>query len=340
MKAGAAGSALRETEIRPDELMAEQARRYAADVEWLLAKRDGFVMVGCPACGSRAARPAWRKYELDFAECEDCETVYMTPRPSRQLLDEYYRTSENYAYWSEVVFPASEAARREKIFRPRAARAADIARRHGVRLGTLVDVGAGFGTFCEETARLNAFERVVAVEPEPHLAEVCRTKGIEVIEAPVEGVDLDSETVDVVTCFEVIEHLFSPRELLARCRELLSPGGLLIVTCPNVKGFDVLELREAASAVDTEHLNLFHPESLAALLERESFDVLESQTPGRLDAEIVRKRVLADEHTLEGQPFLQRVLIDDWERLGEAFQDFLSASGLSSNMWLVARSRR
>ena len=62
---------------------------------------------------------------------------------------------------------------------------------------------------------------------------------------------------------------------------------------------------------------------------------MESETPGRLDAELVRKQALAGEIELEG--FLRRVLIDDWDRAGDAFQDFLAANGLSSNMWLVAR---
>lgn len=328
---------LRETEIRPDALMAEQARRYAADVDWLLKRRDEFVDCPCPACGSSEAHPKWRKHELDFVECNTCETAYMRPRPSPELLDEYYRTSENYEYWSRAVFPASEHARRKKIFRPRAERVAEIARRHGAAAGTLVDVGAGFGTFCEEVRALDAFDRVVAVEPEPHLAEACRSKALEVIEAPVERVEFQVGAVHVMTSFEVIEHLYSPGDLISRCHDVLAPGGLLIVTCPNVKGFDIEQLGELSSAVDTEHLNYFNPTSLSALLEENGFEVLEAQTPGRLDAEIVRKRVLAGDFLLNGEPFLRRVLIDEWERLGPPFQDFLVEAGLSSNMWLVAR---
>ena len=58
-------------------------------------------------------------------------------------------------------------------------------------------------------------------------------------------------------------------------------------------------------------------------------------TPGVLDAELVRKPALAGE--IELDPFLRRVLLTEWERLGEPFQDFLAANGLSSNMWLIAR---
>lgn len=329
-------SRLRETDIRPDALMAEQARRYAADVAWLLERRDRFVEVPCPACGATRHERQWGKYGLDYRRCGGCGSVYVSPRPDPELLDEYYRSSSNYEYWNTVVFPASEAARRERIFRPRAERAVELARRHGAGTGTLVDVGAGYGTFCEEVRRLGAFGRVVALEPEPHLAATCREKGLDVIEAPVERAGLDAG-VDVVTSFEVLEHLFSPRAFLEQCAAALRPGGLLMLTCPNVHGFDVEMLGEASATVDAEHLNYLHPASLGALLERCGFEVVESQTPGRLDAELVRKRALAGEVALDG--FLRRVLVDEWDRVGDAFQDFLAANGLSSNMWLVARRR-
>ena len=328
--------ALREGEIRPDELMAEQTRRYQADVERLMARREEFVEVPCPACEADDPRPVWRKYELDYVECTACETRYMSPRPSPAVLDDYYSNSENYAYWNEVVFPASEEARREKVMRPRAEKIAEIAERAGLRGGTLVDVGAGFGTFLEEARAGGRFDRVLAIEPEPNLAARCRERGLEVIESPVESADVP-DGCDVITSFEVIEHLFSPAEFVRQCRELLPDGGLFVVTCPNGKGFDVAELGELSSAVDTEHLNYFHPASLGALLEREGFEVLEVMTPGRLDAELVRKAALRGEKDLSGEPFLRHVLIDEWERLGGPFQDFLVENGLSSNQWLVAR---
>jgi hypothetical protein len=47
--------------------------------------------------------------------------------------------------------------------------------------------------------------------------------------------------------------------------------------------------------------------------------------------------VLKDDLPLD--PFLRRVLIDEWDRLGWPFQQFLAANGLSSHMWVVARKR-
>lgn len=317
--------------------MAEQARLFEADTRWLVSQRQRFSAVACPACDAGESDPAWEKNELAYLRCRDCATVYMSPRPSPELMAEYYSSSKNYEYWNRVIFPASEDARREKIFRPRAQRLAEAVHRHGIGTGTLVDVGAGFGTFCEEVVALDVFDRVVALEPEPRLAATCRRKGLEVIESAVEDEGLDLAHVDVVTSFEVIEHLFAPRVFLARCATLMKEGGLLLVTAPNVQGFDIVTMGPIAGAVDIEHVNYMHPGSLGRLMASEGFEVVEHQTPGRLDAELVRKSVLAGRFDLDGQPFLRTVLIDRWDEVGDSFQDFLVASQLSSNMWVMAR---
>src|SRR5690606_21385408 len=104
-----------------------------------------------------------------------------------------------------------------------------------------------------------------------------------------------------------------------------------------VRGFDTATLRTASNTFDHEHLNYFHPDSLAALLESCGFAVLDVQTPGQLDADIVRKRALAGEIDLADQPFLRRVLLDEWDALGEPFQRFLAENRLSSHLWIIAQ---
>jgi len=328
---------MRENEIRPDHLKKGQEERFASDILRLLERQGEFVQVPCPACGGEEALPEFSKYDLSFVSCPYCKTLYISPRPTPKILEEYYATSENYAYWNQHIFPASEVARREKIFRPRAERLLPILRQHGVPRGTLVEVGAGFGTFSEEIIRLGYLKRVIAVEPTPGLAETCRRKGLEVIEKPFEQVCLGPLAVDVITSFEVIEHLFSPKEFLGSCAKTLNDGGVLVLSCPNGLGFEVSVLREASDTVDAEHLNYFNPVSLSRLVEASGFKILEVLTPGELDAELVRKKVLQGTFDLLGQPFLRKVLIEEWDRMSEPFQHFLADNLLSSHMWLVAR---
>lgn len=328
---------LREHDIRPSESASKQKALYESDVARLLEGRGNFVPVSCPACGSSEARHRFDKYSLAFVCCTTCETTYLSPRPSPQQLKNYYETSENYQYWADVIFPASEATRRDRIFRPRLQSLLGLVDKFGIERGSMLEVGPGFGTFCEEAMATSSFRRIVAIEPTPSLADACRGRGIEVLELPVEDAKV-SEKFDVVCAFEVIEHLFSPGAFVSACAKLLRPGGMLVVTCPNGKGFDVEVLGAGSPAVDVEHLNYFNPASLRRLVEAHGFEVLEVQTPGKLDADIVRNRVLAGEAELT-DPFMRRILIDEWERLGTPFQAFLSDNFLSSNLWLAARRR-
>jgi len=325
----------REDDIRPEYLIQGQFPHIEADRRRLLKHRGNFVHVPCPACTSERGEKAFEKNLISYWVCSDCETMYVNPRPTPAILEEFYAQSEVYWYWNKYIFPASQEARRKKLFRPRAKRIAEICRRYHMENCTLLEVGAGFGTFCEEAKSLGVFHRVIAVEPTPDLAETCRQKGLEVIEKPIEQVRFKSNTVDIVASFEVIEHLFSPKDFILSCSSLLSPGGLLVVTCPNIRGFDLLVLQTLSQSIDHEHLNYFHPESLSHLVTQCGFHVLEVLTPGKLDAELVRKKILAGELDVSSQPFMKQVLIDEWERVGDSFQRFLADSMLSSHMWLV-----
>jgi SAM-dependent methyltransferase len=332
-----AGPPFAEDEIRPDGLMAGQAARFAADMARLMQHAGEFVEVPCPACGSPRSRRVFEKYGVGFVTCIECETMFVNPRPTPDLLAEYYSTSENYRYWNEHIFPASETARRDKIFRPRVQLVADICERYGVPTGALLEVGGGFGTFCEEMVGLGLFSRVVVVEPTPGLAQTCRCRGLEVIEEPIENASFEAGSVDVVVSFEVIEHLFEPRAFVGACAAMLAPGGVFLLTCPNAKGFEIEILHELAGSVDPEHLNYFHPQSLSDLITSCGLEVIEVQTPGRLDAELVHKKALAGDLDLSERPFLKRVLVDEWESLGQPFQAFLAGSLLSAHMLVVAR---
>jgi 2-polyprenyl-3-methyl-5-hydroxy-6-metoxy-1,4-benzoquinol methylase/ribosomal protein S27E len=322
--------------IRPDYLMQENAKLHAEDIRQLLARRNEFAEIACPACDSNSYQVVFEKDGFTFVTCTKCETVFINPRPTFEMLVEFYATSKSIKHWNDKIYPISEDARRSRIFAPRAERVVELCRKHNAVTKVLLDVGAGFGTFCEEIKKLAVFDRVIAVEPSHDFAETCRRKGLDVIEKPIEEVDLVE--VSVITNFELIEHLYSPKDFLLACGRALPRGGLLILTTPNIKGFDLLVLGKLSNNIGgPNHLNYFHPESLGILLQHCSFEVIKLMTPGKLDAELVRKKILSSDLDVSGSPFLKTVLIDKWETIGESFQRFLEDSGLSSHLWMVAR---
>lgn len=329
-------SSIREEDIRPAALMADKQQCVDWDRDYLLAHREQWVMVSCPACDGDHYRSFGDKQGFTYVECRCCGTVYTNPRPSQELLHAFYAQSKNYGYWNKHIFPATETARRVNIFRPRAAKVVEYCKEFGIEDGTLLEVGAAFGIFCEEIEAYRLFQRVIAVEPTPDLAQTCRKRGLETLQKPIEMIT-ENFIADVVTAFEVVEHLFNPRGFIEQCVRLIRPGGLLILTCPNVRGFDVASLRMLSNTFDHEHVNYFHPRSLLDLVTRCGLTVLDIQTPGKLDAEVVRKQVVAGNYSLIGQPFLQSILIEQWEQLWSPFQEFLASNCLSSHMWLIAK---
>ena len=327
-----------EQSIRPADLMSQKRACVIADRNYLLERRDQWVEVSCPACQETSFEAYGDKDDIAYVSCNACGTIYTNPRPNLTLLHEFYSQSENYAFWNEHIFPATETARRERIFKPRAARLDQLCNKFEIQGGTFLEIGAAFGTFCQEVDRLQRFKQVVGVEPTPGLAATCRQRGIETRECFVEQIE-GQGFARTISAFEVIEHLFAPQDFITTCERLLEPGGLLILSCPNAQGFDVATLGLQSGTFDHEHLNYFNPSSLSNLVEACGLEVLEVQTPGQLDVDLVRNAVQQGRCDLSHQPFLQSVIVDRFEELGKSFQEYLSDHCMSSHLWIVARKR-
>jgi 2-polyprenyl-3-methyl-5-hydroxy-6-metoxy-1,4-benzoquinol methylase/ribosomal protein S27E len=326
----------KENDIRPRFLDKGLRDEIKKDVNRLLSRKKDFIRVDCPACASQKYKKIFNKFGFDFTECQQCGTVFMNPRATKEILSDFYARSFVYKYWNKYIFPASEKTRKKRIMKPRLKRILDLAKKYNIKKDFLIEVGPGFGTFCEAAIESGKFKRVTAIEPSANLAKTCRAKGIEVIEKTIEEIEKLDSPPSIIVSFEVIEHLFSPFEYLESCYRLMGKESLIAVTCPNWQGFDILTLGPKSDNVDQEHINLFNPESLQSLFKRTGFEVLEIFTPGELDVDIVRNKVLQKKFDISGQPFIKNIILDHWEKLGVTFQEFLKTNRLSSHMWLVA----
>jgi SAM-dependent methyltransferase len=95
--------------------------------------------------------------------------------------------------------------------------------------GRVLDAGAGIGT---HTGRLRErADEVVALEPDPELAAMLRLQvpGVEVVEGDAQAIE---GPFDAIVCFNVLEHIADDEGALRRFRELLAPGGALLLLVP------------------------------------------------------------------------------------------------------------
>ena len=322
-------------DIRPKSVMVGQKAAVATDIEWLKARKARFERVACPACEADDAVPLFEKNGVDHVRCRKCATQYVNPRPTAELLHAFYVNSANYAYWAKHIYPTTAGVRREKLFAPRARIIAELARSRGIAGGPIAEVGAAYGWFCEEVRRTGAFREIIAIEPTPDLAEVCRQKGLTVIEDSYENADLGL-ACNVIAAFEVIEHLHEPRRFIQWCRRNLTDGGCIYLSCPNILGFETLMLGRNSGTVDHQHLNLFNPQSIAQMIEREGFRDVTVKTPGELDVNIVKEALESGSlSATQVGPFLERLLAGPQQMLDQ-FQQFLKCAGLSTHMSVVA----
>lgn len=326
----------RENDIRPAELMKQKAWAVEADKQYLRDRLDQFVDVNCPACDHSQSIAWGEKDSFKYRECPICSTIFTSPRPTEAILAAFYFQSQNYAIWNTLIFPATETTRKERIFIPRAKRTIEFCKRYGVAGGTLLEIGAAFGTYCDAIRDQSFFEHIVAVEPTPGLAETCRRKNFITHEETVEALTFPTARADVVAAFEVIEHLGSPYKFISRCAEFLRSGGLLICSCPSGTGLGMLVLREEARVVDHEHLNYFNPKSIPILLRRCGLETLEITTPGELDVDLLLNQ-LKEQPETKMCPLVRELLPTLSIEAQEQLQRFLKTAKLSSHLWFIAR---
>jgi SAM-dependent methyltransferase len=328
---------LREADIRPADLLNEYLRLNAEDGKALLSDSAGMDQRACPGCNDDAPIAAFDKNGFKLVRCGKCATLYVNPVPSASALAAFYRYSKSSDYWANVFFPTVAEARRGPIYQPRAQRVAAYAGAPS----KLIDVGAGTGLFIEEFYALNTHVSVAAVEPGSAHAAQLRANNVETFEGFAGEAAADpywASSADVVTCFEVLEHVSDPAALFTDLASLTRPGGLVIVSGLCGSGFDIVTLGALSKPVSPpHHLTFLSIAGVEKLLKRCLLDVIDICTPGELDVDIVRNVALKNPAVLEDQNLRHLILeADDVAR--KDFQESLKQSRNSSHMWIVART--
>jgi len=96
------------------------------------------------------------------------------------------------------------------------------------------------------------------IEPQQSAAQYCQDRlGIKPHVGPIEEIELRPGSFDVVTAWDVWEHVHSPVKFIDRCIELLTTNGLLALSIPNASGYPARIFRGQWRYVMFTHLNYF-----------------------------------------------------------------------------------
>lgn len=326
---------MKEEEIRKRDVLNRYLDLVQEDSDRIFHNRAAFIKINCPACGYAEPANQFDKTGFSYVQCEKCETLFVSPRPAYQDLMKIYVDSPSTRFWVNDFFLPMAEARREKIFKPRAEFIAESFPE--VRSGRIADIGAGFGLFLEELKKLWPESDIVAIEPSVDMANICRVKGLNVLESTLEAVS-STERFNLLTAFELFEHLHDPAPFVERVLDLLNPGGYLFLTTLNGLGFDIQILWERAKSVSPpHHLNFFNPQSIERLLDRVGFNIVEISTPGQLDWDIIEGGWRHE--GIDPGRFFSTVSCHGTGEAKRDLQRWIQTHNFSSHMRVIAKKR-
>lgn len=239
-----------------------------------------WVTRACPLCGSNEQDRVFAESNIDLnrlteyafasrklpeymhprlVECSNCGLLYGNPVLSPDCLSVLY---ENAAFDSRQESQLASLAYK-----------AIIQRYLSVlpdRIGA-IDIGAGDGSFCERLLELG-FSAVTGIEPSaaPIAAANPEIKKL-LINRIFQAKDFAANSVSLITCFQVLEHLSNPQETVSAALDVLKPKGLFVAVAHNRHAFSARILGLKSPIYDVEHLQLFARKTGRRLLERAGF---------------------------------------------------------------------
>lgn len=246
------------------------------------ARKAVWQAAACPLCRQQQyrlyheERLAYFGQELTFriVRCVHCGLVFTNPR-LRETNGAY-----EHAAWDAQAVEAHARAKAgvfERALNEIGKRQRQLGKQAG---GCLLDIGCGSGHFAG-AARQRGYA-VMGLEPTASYAAYARgCHQIDVIERPMETAGLIENSFDVITAWDVIEHVSDPRLFLERCALWLKPDGILALRFPSarwqkLKGVVYHRLLGSVRAAfaPTIHLTFFDKGTFAAMASQEGLKVL------------------------------------------------------------------
>lgn len=260
-----------------DGAAASEARPPAHEGERVLP--DGRREVPCLFCGVHDEELRFADGEYRVVSCKRCGHVYVNPRLPPSRLYEMYQAE----YWSserakEFGYTAY-LADAELYLRTYAMRSR-LLDAYQSKPGRVLDVGCAAGYFLK-VMKDRGWACTGLEISQPMVDHAKQTFGLDDMHrGDLLNVELPGG-YDVITLWDVIEHLERPDLHLARARELLADDGVLVIETQDVSSrFAKLMGKSWQHYKHEEHLYHFHPESLGRLLESVGYEVQEN-TPKR-----------------------------------------------------------
>jgi 2-polyprenyl-3-methyl-5-hydroxy-6-metoxy-1,4-benzoquinol methylase len=234
----------------------------------------------CPLCGatSNESDNIYHIHGMEIVSCCSCSFIY-----SRQVFDRNYDQSH---YANKRISDMQVLLKNHPIYAnldsTKCRYALQSISAHSSPPGTLLDVGSATGTLLFEGR--NAGWEVFGVEVSVPQANIAIRKGLRVLHGYFPNVcssfqqESFPQTFDVITLFDVLEHILKPKAFITEIRRRLNPGGILAIQVPNIDSLIIrLEGRDSSNFCVGHWMHFSH-RTLRRMLEDSGFECLTMET--------------------------------------------------------------
>lgn len=194
-----------------------------------------------------------------LVRCKRCDLVYVSPRPKRQTIEDGYERVDNTTY-------VQQGAGRLQTF----AQALRWLEACGVKKGKVLDIGAAGGFFVKAAA--DAGWEATGLEISRHLCDYGRTTlGATMVQGTIDRASFPERSFDLISFWDVLEHVSDPADALVQARRWLKPGGTLLINYPDYSSIWAHLLGRKWWFLIDVHIYYFTPATLSKLLEKCGF---------------------------------------------------------------------
>jgi len=233
--------------------------------------------VRCNLCDADDTAPVAEIDGFHIVRCRQCGLVYVNPRYREELLQEIY--TETYYDHDGIkngleFFGYDNYLEDEENIKITFAKRLNTIERYANK-GKLLDIGCATGFFLD-LARSRGWQ-VVGSEVSEFSVRYARERfGLDVRLGTLGELHFDEQAFDVVTMWDVIEHVSDPMGELQRVRRILRDGGLLSIITPDVGSLvaRLLGSRWEEFRRVREHVYFFSRRTMTKALHRAGFEVL------------------------------------------------------------------
>ncbi len=198
-----------------------------------------------------------------YVKCKNCHLIYMNPLEKVSKTNEYYGKAKN----------THARTLRDSCLRTAQSQLRLIQK---YASGTnLLDVGCAQGFFLFNASKAGYTAKGVEISQDA-AAYARKEFGLDVEAKPFEELRLAENHFDVVTLWQVLEHVPYPLMMLREVHRILKPSGLLVVSTPNIGGVPAKILRKRWWDIKRLHINQFATKTLTDLLRNAGFKNISS----------------------------------------------------------------